>query len=120
MLDYFERPRPNGIHLCIVMELMWQDFHSSLQGYRCDGETRISLVKEMSRQTFECLYALHGCGVIHNGIEILIFQTNALDLHLKNLISIGSPPSSVKHFSAVNLQAFIQAKKRTTTTGTRA
>jgi serine/threonine-protein kinase SRPK3 len=66
-LDFFDHPGPNGAHLCIVMELMWQDVCTFLNGYYQDGEERFPLIKEISRKCLECLSALHECGIIHNG-----------------------------------------------------
>ena len=67
MLDHFEHIGPNGSHLCVVMELMWQDVLGFLEGYRYELEQRLPLVKRLSEQIFEGLNYVHECGVIHNG-----------------------------------------------------
>jgi serine/threonine-protein kinase SRPK3 len=67
MLDFFEHPGPEGNHPCLVMDLMWQDVYTFLEGYYYDGAGRLPLVKEISRQSLECLSVLHDCGIVHNG-----------------------------------------------------
>lgn len=64
LLDSFE----HASHLCLVMELMWQNIHSFLEGYTDDAEGHhLPLVRNISRQLLEGLEFLQDCGVIHNG-----------------------------------------------------
>jgi hypothetical protein len=99
MLDYFEHPGPKGAHLCVVMELMWQDLCAFMRGYFDDDEERLPLVKEISKKCLECLSALHGCGIVHNGnfnCSRTFRCNNIKDFHLRNLmVSIGAPPSTL-------------------------
>ena len=66
LLDHFEYTGPNGTHLCLVLELMWQDVESFLQGYR-EAELRLQLTKRISKQLLRALDYLRICGIIHNG-----------------------------------------------------
>ena len=79
LLDHFEHSGPNGTHLCLVLELMWQDVWGFLEGYRDLGvETRYPLVRKISKQLVQGLNFIHSCGIIHNGL----FQVAAqLTLH---------------------------------------
>lgn len=70
LLDYFEHIGPNGSHLCLVLELMWNTL-SAFMGPYCepyDSEMRLQLAKPISKQILTGLDFLHNsCGLIHNG-----------------------------------------------------
>jgi serine/threonine protein kinase len=87
LLDHFEYTGPNGTHLCLVLELMWQDVWGFLEGYRHDAEPeyRLPLVKRISRQLAEGLKFLHTCGVVHNGNNPQLFKL-IIDFHVKNFL----------------------------------
>ena len=69
LLDHFEYVGTEGIHLCLVFELMWEDVFTFLERYRDEPlETRLPLVKQICRKVALGLDALHRSGVIHNGM----------------------------------------------------
>lgn len=72
LLDYFEHPGLNGIHLCLVMELMSQTVSSFLEGYAT--EIRLAIAKKFTSQLLRGLEFLDSCGVIHNG-EAAFFRS---------------------------------------------
>jgi hypothetical protein len=75
LLDHFEHSGPNGTHLCLVLELMWQDVLGFLEGYRDLGlEKRYPLVRKISKQLVQGLRFIHSCGIIHNGMLLMILQ----------------------------------------------
>jgi serine/threonine-protein kinase SRPK3 len=65
LIDSFEHPGPNGIHLCLVLELMSQTVSSFLEGYA--AEIRLAVAKKFTSQLLRGLEFLDSCGVIHNG-----------------------------------------------------
>lgn len=65
LLDSFEHPGPNGIHLCLVLELMSQPVSSFLEGQTT--EMRLAVAKKFTSQLLRGLEFLDSCGVIHNG-----------------------------------------------------
>jgi len=66
LLDHFELVGTNGKHLCLVLELMWQDTQEFMKGV-VDAKARISVAKRMSSQILRGIDALHRCGITHNG-----------------------------------------------------
>ena len=68
LLDYFEHFGRNGTHLCLVLELMWQDLMLFFQGYYDNPGGRLRLVKPITKQILRGLESLHStCGLVHNG-----------------------------------------------------
>ena len=86
LLDFFEQPGLNGSHLCLVMELMWQDIEGFMHSYRnCEAEVLVPLTQSIARQTLQGLEFLKQCGIVHNGTNCNN-TSNRIDLHLKNLL----------------------------------
>jgi serine/threonine protein kinase len=68
VLDHFEYEDPNGTHLCLVMELMWQDVQGFMEGYRdSNAEVRFPVAKRIAYQVIKSSNFLQKSGVIHNG-----------------------------------------------------
>lgn len=88
LLDYFEHSGPNGTHLCLVLELMWQDVLGFLEGYRDLGvELRYPLVRKISKQLVQGLDFIHSCGILHNGMLIVPLQLMLYRLSSEKLSS---------------------------------
>jgi serine/threonine-protein kinase SRPK3 len=76
LLDHFEYQVTNGTHLCLVLELMWQDVQGFVEGYRdSDATLRFPVVKIIAKQVVEGLEYLHRSGVIHNGRSPFMIQS---------------------------------------------
>ena len=66
LLDHFQHKGETGTHLCLILELMWQDTQEFSKSFIT--ESRISLAKRISEQVLKGVDVLHTCGIIHNGI----------------------------------------------------
>lgn len=73
LLDHFEFVGPQEKHLCLVLELQWQDFVSFSRGYGREPEMRLRLIKKVAKQLLHALDYLEACGVVHNGIIYFMF-----------------------------------------------
>ena len=65
LLDHFEQPGNAGTHLCLVLELMWQNAVEFCKGL--DDNSRLRVVRRISTQTLQGVEFLHKCGIVHNG-----------------------------------------------------
>src|SRR5437667_8724773 len=61
LLDHFEQPGDGGTHLCLVLEVMWQDAPSFCKGF--NPEDRYLLVRKISRYVLQGLDSLHTIGI---------------------------------------------------------
>ncbi|KAL4807891.1 serine protein kinase [Aspergillus unguis] len=79
LLDYFEHPGPNGLHLCIVFPVMMSDG----QAMTIRGKPRYpNYVREISKQILLGLSYIHDQGLIHGDLQpanILFTQDCDLD-----------------------------------------
>jgi hypothetical protein len=64
-LDHFEQLGDEGTHLCLVLEIMWQDAMSFCRGF--SPEDRLLLVRQISGYLLQGLESLQTWGIIHNG-----------------------------------------------------
>jgi serine/threonine protein kinase len=64
LLDYFEIG-DEETHLCLVLEVMWQDAFKFCSGFSADD--RVLLAKQISGHVLQGLESLQRLGVIHNG-----------------------------------------------------
>jgi serine/threonine protein kinase len=71
LLDHFEFSGPNGLHLCMVLELMWMDV-GTFVGAQCSSEFKMSVAREVARQVLRGLEVLRSHGITHNGSIQLI------------------------------------------------
>lgn len=69
LLDHFEYRGENGMHLCLILELMWDNVSNFFQGYGADPNIRLALTKTVTKQLINGLKFMDKCGVIHNGIN---------------------------------------------------
>ena len=67
LLDHFEHAGPNGLHLCLVMELMWSDISGFIGGQYNWPEIRTTVCKEVVKQVLKGLAILGELGIVHNG-----------------------------------------------------
>lgn len=70
LLDHFEHVGPNGVHLCLVLELMWTDVSDLMGGYHGYPEIRTVISKEVTRQALHGLEILSELKIAHNGRTI--------------------------------------------------
>jgi serine/threonine-protein kinase SRPK3 len=66
LLDHFEATGPNGLHLFIVLEIMWIDAGTFVGGQK-SSSAKMSAAREIARQTLLGLETLRSCGITHNG-----------------------------------------------------
>jgi serine/threonine-protein kinase SRPK3 len=75
LLDHFEHVGPNGLHLCLVLEVMWGDVGNMMGGlgsYDWRSETRKIVNKEVAKQVLKGLEVLAEMRITHNGRELFL------------------------------------------------
>jgi serine/threonine-protein kinase SRPK3 len=96
LLDYFEHSGANGPHLCLVLELMWTDVGAFFRAHWQHPDVKMSVVREVSRQVLKALEFLRSCGVIHNGIPLLVIAK--IDIRPENfLLTFDPKPMKLNH-----------------------
>lgn len=69
LLDYFEHDGPNGIHICMVFEVLGENLLNLIRRYRHRG-LPVKFVKQIAKQSLLALDFLHRkCGIIHTDIK---------------------------------------------------
>jgi serine/threonine-protein kinase SRPK3 len=71
LLDHFECVGPDGRHICLVLELSWQDFGSFSQGYESELDNRLRLIKKITKQLIQALEYMNVSRIIHHGISFV-------------------------------------------------
>ena len=66
LLDNFQHLGPNGVHVCLVFELMWSNVSFLLWPHKI-WETRMKIVLAIIKQCIPLLQALEDHGIVHNG-----------------------------------------------------
>jgi len=66
LLDHFTHKGPNGVHVCMVFELMWVSVANFLGGQE-DWHLRLVIIRAVVKQALEGLRSLAKMGIIHNG-----------------------------------------------------
>jgi serine/threonine protein kinase len=90
LLDQFEQPGNGGTHLCLILELMWQDARSF------NPDERILLVQQISKQVCRDLKSYEHL-VFCTMVSVLVVLNLTIDLHPNNfLLSLGSTHMTVK------------------------
>ncbi|KAK9767131.1 serine/threonine protein kinase, CMGC [Basidiobolus ranarum] len=86
LLDHFQHSGPNGIHICMVFEVLGENLLSLIKKYNHRGVPS-NIVKEISKQVLLGLDYLHReCGIIHTDLKpenILICVNNIEDFIAK-------------------------------------
>jgi hypothetical protein len=72
MLDHFRLSGPNGLHTCLVFELMWSNVSFFLWPHK-DWETRMKILLEVIRKCLGVLEALEAHSIVHNGKGPVMF-----------------------------------------------
>jgi serine/threonine-protein kinase SRPK3 len=70
LLDHFEASGPNGLHLFLVLELMWLNVRAFMGGRAGLSAERISGTREIARQVLQGLETLRSCDITHNGAPL--------------------------------------------------
>lgn len=99
LLDTFTHKGPNGVHVCMVFEVLGENLLSLIRRYKHRG-IPVVFVKQIAKQLLLALDFLHRtCGVIHT------------DLKPENvLIEIGDVEQIVRLVEAEELHARLQRK----------
>jgi serine/threonine-protein kinase SRPK3 len=67
LLDSFRHQGPNGIHVCMVFEVLGENLLGLIRSYR-DRTIPVRLVKQITAQILVGLEYMHDkCGIIHTG-----------------------------------------------------
>lgn len=75
LLDHFEHAGPNGLHLCLVLEVMWGDVGNMMDGlgsHDLPSEVRKIFSKEVAKQVLKGLEVLAEMGITHNGRKLFL------------------------------------------------
>jgi serine/threonine-protein kinase SRPK3 len=74
LLDHFEHAGPNGLHLCLVLELMWGDVGNMMGGLGSYDlpDIRKIVNKEVAKQVLNGLEVLAEMGIMHNGRKFFL------------------------------------------------
>lgn len=67
LLDHFDVEGPNGIHPCLVLEMLGPSVSDLVEGRFADGRLPGSLAKGVARQALMGLDALHRREIAHGG-----------------------------------------------------
>ncbi|OBA24303.1 kinase-like protein [Metschnikowia bicuspidata var. bicuspidata NRRL YB-4993] len=99
LLDTFTHQGPNGVHVCMVFEVLGENLLGLIRRYKHRG-IPVVFVKQIAKQLLACLDFLHRmCGVIHT------------DLKPENvLIEIGDVEQIVKMVEEEENQVKLQRK----------
>lgn len=69
LLDYFDQKGPNGVHICMVFEVLGENMLSLIRRYKHKG-IPVRFVKQIAKQILLALDFLHReCGIIHTDIK---------------------------------------------------
>lgn len=69
LLDYFEHTGPNGLHVCMVFEVMGPNVLALIKQYRFKG-IPVEIVRKVAAHTLIGLDYLHRmCGIIHTDLK---------------------------------------------------
>lgn len=81
LLDQFRHSGPNGVHVCMVFEVLGENLLGLLKRYR-HGTFPVSLVKQIAAQILLGLEYMHDkCGIIHTGsapIRLIVLEASPL------------------------------------------
>lgn len=91
-LDHFRHKGPNGIHVCMVFEVLGENLLGLIKRHQSKG-VPMHLVKQIAKQILLGLDYMHRCcGVIHTGTILLMIallpriKLNSVDLKPENVL----------------------------------
>lgn len=70
LIDEFEHAGPNGVHRCIVSEVLGPPLSSDIEELCPSEEHPVGLAKRMATQIARSMEYLHHCGVVHGGTQL--------------------------------------------------
>src|SRR3984885_628218 len=72
-LDHFRHKGPNGVHICMVFEVLGENLLGLIKRHQTKG-VPMHLVRQIAKQVLLGLDYMHRCcGVIHTGSFLLLF-----------------------------------------------
>ncbi len=91
LIDEFEHTGPNGVHRCIISDVLGPPLSSDIEELYPDEEYPIGMAKRISSQIARGLEYLHSQGVVHGGMTFtyqyfVCLMERITDLHLKNIL----------------------------------
>jgi serine/threonine protein kinase len=67
LIDEFDHTGPNGVHRCIISEVLGPPLSSDIEDLYPDEEYPIDIAKRITSQVARGVQYLHSCGVVHGG-----------------------------------------------------
>ena len=90
-LDHFRHKGPNGIHVCMVFEVLGENLLGLIKRHQNKG-VPMPLVKQIAKQILLGLDYVHRCcGVIHTGRSFFFFPSFFFHTNKKTLLSDLKP-----------------------------
>ncbi|KZT44636.1 kinase-like protein [Sistotremastrum suecicum HHB10207 ss-3] len=101
LLDQFRHSGPNGIHVCMVFEVLGENLLGLLKRYR-HGTFPVSLVKQIAAQILLGLEYMHDkCGIIHTDLKPENILICIDDVEAVVADELAKSPSSTPNFIGV-------------------
>jgi serine/threonine-protein kinase SRPK3 len=73
LFDWFRHEGPNGIHNCLVMELLGPSLETALRtNIMMEDFLAPDTIRRTSRQLLEAIEFIHQAGFVHGGMSVLI------------------------------------------------
>jgi serine/threonine protein kinase len=74
LIDDFEHTGPNGVHRCLISEVLGPPLSSDIEELYPDEEYPIDIAKSIICQVARGVKYLHSCGVVHGGTQFCLYQ----------------------------------------------